>query len=133
MLSYIFERASVYDGSGRPPFEADVAIFEDRIALIGQLSERDARRRIACDGLALAPGFIDIHSHSDEHWLIENAASGKLFQGVTTEIGGNCGSSVAPLRGYARDQKEQVLKHLHMQPEWSSFAEFFREVERRGS
>ncbi|MGH7683185.1 MAG: amidohydrolase family protein, partial [Vulcanimicrobiaceae bacterium] len=132
MLSYIFERASVYDGSGRPPYIADVATFEDRIALIGQLSERDARRRIACDGLALAPGFIDIHSHSDEHWLIENAASGKIFQGVTTEIAGNCGSSVAPLRGYARDRKVLVLKYLGIEPEWSTFDEFFREVERRG-
>lgn len=132
MLTCIFERASVYDGSGRPPFIADVATFGDRIALIGQLSERDARHRIACDGLALAPGFIDIHSHSDEHWLIENAASGKILQGVTTEIGGNCGSSVAPLRGHARERKIQDLKRLHLQPEWSSFDQFFREVERRG-
>lgn len=131
MLTYVFERASVYDGSGRPPFVADVATFGDRIALIGQLSEHDARRRIACDGLALAPGFIDIHSHSDEHWLIENAATGKIFQGVTTEIGGNCGSSVAPLSGYARDRKAIELKHLDLQPEWSSFDEFFGEVERR--
>jgi N-acyl-D-amino-acid deacylase len=132
MLSYIFERASVYDGSGRPPFVADVALFEDRIALIGQLSERDARRRVACDGLALAPGFIDIHSHSDEHWLIDDAAIGKILQGVTTEIGGNCGSSVAPLRGYARNRKIQDLKRLRLTPEWSTFDEFFTEVERRG-
>lgn len=132
MLTYIFERASVCDGSGRPLYVADVAIFEDRIALIGQLSERDARRRIACDGLALSPGFIDIHSHSDEHWLIDDATSGKILQGVTTEIGGNCGSSVAPLRGYARDRKVQDLKHLRLEPEWSTFDEFFTEVERRG-
>src|SRR5579875_1561837 len=113
MLSYIFERASVYDGSGRPPFVADFALFEDRVALIGQLSERDCRRRIACDGLALAPGFIDIHSHSDEHWLIKEAAQGKILQGVTTEIGGNCGSSVAPLRGYARERKAREAKRVH--------------------
>ena len=111
---------------------ADVATYQDRIVLVGELSEHEARRRIACRGLALAPGFIDIHSHSDEHWLIDGAADGKIVQGVTTEIGGNCGSSVAPLRGYARQRRAGEIARLGLTPEWSSLDEFFGEVERRG-
>lgn len=132
MLNYVFERASVYDGSGRAAFVADVAIYNDRIALIGDLSERDAVQRIACNGLALAPGFIDVHSHSDEWWLISGATDGKIAQGVTTEIGGNCGSSVAPLRGYALERKRSSAHRVGLDVQWSSLDEFFREVERCG-
>ncbi|HTX03487.1 MAG TPA: amidohydrolase family protein [Candidatus Acidoferrales bacterium] len=132
MLSYVFERASIYDGSGKPPYVADVATFGDRIVLIGELSERDAFERIPCHGLALAPGFIDIHSHSDENWLVDDAAAGKITQGVTTEIGGNCGSSIAPLLGYARERKNAEAKRIGLEAQWSSFDEFFREVERNG-
>ena len=132
MLNYIFERASVYDGSGKAPYIADVATYGDRIVLVGELSQREAIQRIPCTGLALAPGFIDVHAHSDENWLIEGAAAGKITQGVTTEIGGNCGSSIAPLRGYARERKAAETKRLDIDVQWSSFDEFFREVEHGG-
>jgi N-acyl-D-amino-acid deacylase len=132
VLTCIFERARVYDGSGRAAFVADVGTYHDRVALLGDLSERDAMTRIACEGLALAPGFIDIHSHSDELWLADGNASSKIFQGVTTEIGGNCGSSVAPLRGYALERKRQEAKRVAVDVEWTSFDEFFAEVERSG-
>lgn len=132
MLNYIFERASIYDGSGKAPYVADVATFGDRIVLIGELSQREAFERIPCSGLALAPGFIDIHSHSDENWLIDGAAAGKITQGVTTEVGGNCGSSVAPLYGYAYERKSAEAKRIEVEVEWSSFDGFFREVERAG-
>ncbi|MGH7716528.1 MAG: N-acyl-D-amino-acid deacylase family protein, partial [Vulcanimicrobiaceae bacterium] len=100
--------------------------------LIGDLSQRDAIKRIPCGGLALAPGFIDVHSHSDESWLVDGAAAGKITQGVTTEIGGNCGSSTAPLLGYARERKITEAKRLHIEVQWSSFDGFFRELERTG-
>ena len=132
MLKYIFERASVYDGSGKTPYVADVATFDDRVVLIGELSAHDAFERIPCSGLALAPGFIDIHSHSDENWLIGDAAAGKITQGVTTEIGGNCGSSIAPLLGYASERKNAAVKRIGIEVEWTSFDEFFGEVERTG-
>jgi N-acyl-D-amino-acid deacylase len=98
--------------------------------LIGELSGRDAISRIDCRGLAIAPGFIDVHSHSDENWLISGATQGKIVQGVTTEIGGNCGSSVAPLHGYALERKRDGTKRINVDVQWSSFDEFFREVER---
>ena len=132
MLTYIFEGARIYDGLGSPPYVTDVATFEDRVVLIGDLSGRDAAERIPSSGLALAPGFIDVHSHSDENWLADGRALGKITQGVTTEIAGNCGSSVAPLRGYARDRKVVEARRVGVEVEWSSFDEFFGEVERSG-
>ncbi|MBV8149994.1 MAG: amidohydrolase family protein [Candidatus Eremiobacteraeota bacterium] len=132
MLSCIFERARIYDGDGGPPFVTDLALVGDRIALIGDLREREAVTRIDCGGLALAPGFIDVHSHSDENWLADGRATGKIVQGVTTEITGNCGSSVAPLVGYARERKAADVQRVGLELTWSSFEEFFAEVERSG-
>ena len=98
MISTVLENAAIIDGTGRSAYTTDVGIVEDRIALIGDLRERDAAARIDCSGKTLAPGFIDTHSHSDELWLELPRCDGKIAQGVTTEIGGNCGSSVDPRR-----------------------------------
>jgi len=86
----------VHDGLGNEPATADVAISGDRVAAVG----RDlgaARRVIDVDGLAVAPGFIDPHAHSDMVPLMSDPQPFKILQGVTTEIVGNCGFSFAPL------------------------------------
>ena len=93
MLSTLLHGARIIDGTGHTPYTTDLAIVDDRIALIGDLSERDAAVHIDCSGKTLAPGFIDAHSHSDELWLELPRCDGKIAQGVTTEIGGNCGTS----------------------------------------
>ena len=95
----------MYDGTGDSPFHTDVAVADGRIVAIGDLSDRDAHENVDCEGFALAPGFIDVHSHSDELWLADPRCEGKIRQGVTTEIAGNCGTSVAPLFGAALSQK----------------------------
>jgi N-acyl-D-amino-acid deacylase len=82
--------------------------------------------------MALAPGFIDVHSHSDELWLIDGRALGKIFQGVTTEIGGNCGTSAAPLHGEARIRKARDARTYRLDVDWTTFDEFFGAVERSG-
>ncbi|HKU66823.1 MAG TPA: D-aminoacylase [Candidatus Baltobacteraceae bacterium] len=96
MISTVLENAAIVDGTGRLSYTTDVGIVGDRIALIGDLRERDAAQRVDCTGMTLAPGFIDVHSHSDERWLELPRCDGKIAQGVTTEIGGNCGTSVDP-------------------------------------
>jgi N-acyl-D-amino-acid deacylase len=98
LISTLLENAEIVDGTGRFPYTTDVGIVGDRIALIGDLSERDAVERIDCTGKTLVPGFIDVHSHSDELWLELPSCDGKIAQGVTTEIGGNCGTSIDPGR-----------------------------------
>ena len=92
-------------GSGSSPFVTDIAVSDGRIVMIGDCSERDAHTVVDCTGMSIAPGFIDVHSHSDELWLADGRMLGKILQGVTTEIGGNCGTSVAPLYGEARATK----------------------------
>lgn len=87
----------VLDGWGTPPVRADIGIRGETIAAVGDLSAAGASTTIDADGRLCCPGFIDAHSHSDTYLLIEPSARSKLFQGVTTEIVGNCGSSAAPI------------------------------------
>ncbi|MDE2571017.1 MAG: amidohydrolase family protein [bacterium] len=130
MLSTIFRGAKVYDGGGGPPRTLDVATYGDRVALIGRLEDRDAAAVIACEGLALAPGFIDAHSHTDERWLAEPRVESKLRQGVTTEIGGNCGYSAAPLTAEAlRAERAARLAPMRVEPHWTTLDEFLTLVE----
>lgn len=129
MIPTVLENATIIDGTGRFPYTTDIGIVGDRIALIGNLSEQDAQERIDCTGKTLAPGFIDVHSHSDELWLALPRCDGKIAQGVTTEIGGNCGSSVAPLRGPAFERVERSAKHIGVEVTWRSLDEFFALVE----
>jgi N-acyl-D-aspartate/D-glutamate deacylase len=96
----VLEGGRVVDGTGGTPFKADVGLVGDRIDAVGDLATADARERIDVTGLAVAPGFIDVHTHSDvaprlpdDHVELRLAA---VRQGVTTEICGNCGFSTFP-------------------------------------
>ncbi len=132
MIEEIIEGATIYDGRSVRPFVTDLAIVGDRIALIGDLSDRDAHRRTDARGRTLAPGFIDVHSHSDELWLADGRCVGKIRQGVTSEIGGNCGTSVAPLQGLARERKAEEARVVGVDASWRDLDEFFGAVERAG-
>jgi len=87
---------TVVDGTGAPARRADVAIRGDRIAAVGDLSSYAADAGVDAAGLVVAPGFIDMHTHSDLSLLINPRAESKLRQGVTTEVIGQCGFSPAP-------------------------------------
>ncbi|HEY5258775.1 MAG TPA: amidohydrolase family protein, partial [Candidatus Baltobacteraceae bacterium] len=132
MLATIFENATVVDGTGAPGYTTDVAVADDRIALIGDLHDREALTRVDARGKVLSPGFIDVHSHSDELWLVLPRCDGKIAQGVTTEIGGNCGISPFPLIGDARTPIERHARHYGLDVTWSTLDEFFAAVERNG-
>ena len=87
--------AEIIDGSGRPAFRADVGVRNQRIACIGDLHIAKARSVIQADGLTIAPGFIDVHTHIERNFKPDAAflAPNFLRQGVTTVITGNCGRS----------------------------------------
>ncbi|MBV9148242.1 MAG: D-aminoacylase [Candidatus Eremiobacteraeota bacterium] len=132
MLSVIFQEATIVDGTGRPRYTTDVGLQGERIALIGNLEGREAVTRVNCSGSILAPGFIDVHAHSDELWLALPRCDGKIAQGVTTEIGGNCGRSAAPLAGTALDEMAASSRRVGLQSQWRSFDDFFALIERAG-
>ncbi|WP_028229319.1 N-acyl-D-amino-acid deacylase family protein [Paraburkholderia ferrariae] len=89
--------AMLYDGTGAPPVERDVAVRDGRIAAIGNLSNWLAEEVIEANGRALAPGFIDVHTHDDTHVIRSPQMLPKISQGVTTVIVGNCGISASPV------------------------------------
>lgn len=87
--------ATILDGSGAAPFVGDLAVSKGRIAAIGALGRADAHDTIDASGRALAPGFIDVHTHDDNAVLAGDMAM-KVSQGVTSVVVGNCGVSLAP-------------------------------------
>jgi N-acyl-D-aspartate/D-glutamate deacylase len=97
VFDIILKAGEIFDGTGTSSFSTDIALRDGRIARIGRCDEDDAIACIDCKGLAIAPGFIDMHGHSDEMLLVDPAADSKIRQGVTTEVGGNCGASPGPL------------------------------------
>jgi N-acyl-D-aspartate/D-glutamate deacylase len=108
------------DGTGAPGREADVFLSGGRIAAIEPRSGRAARRVIDARGQVVAPGFIDIHTHSDFTLPLNPRAESKIRQGVTTEVVGNCGFSVAPaLPGKA----EMLREYLASSAPWLTFRE----------
>jgi N-acyl-D-amino-acid deacylase len=93
----IIHDALLIDGTGAPGVRSDLAVSGDRIVGLGDLSRAKGGREIAAGGLALAPGFIDTHTHDDRALLSNPLMECKVSQGVTTVIAGNCGISLAPL------------------------------------
>ena len=97
----VITNASIYDGSGCAPYHADVGVAHQKIAAIATPSSLQGRQVIDARGMALAPGFIDVHTHDDREVLLNPAMLPKLTQGVTTVITGNCGISLAPWQATA--------------------------------
>src|SRR5688572_1911823 len=119
MHDLLIRGAEVLDGTGAASRRADVAVANGAITAIGA-SLGEARRVIDATGHVLAPGFIDIHTHSDFTLPLNQRAEGKIRQGVTTEVVGNCGFSVAPaLPGRAADLRE----YLAASAPWLTFRE----------
>lgn len=94
----IIRDGMIYDGTGSPPRSGSIAIDRDRIVAVGDVSRWHADQEIAADGLAVSPGFIDVHTHDDWAALKTPEMPFKITQGVTTIIAGNCGISAAPLQ-----------------------------------
>lgn len=130
MFDLIIRNASIVDGSGSPAFAGALAVKDGKIAAVWHEDAPDgiqAAQTVDAKGLTLSPGFIDIHCHSDETFYRYPCAEGKILQGVTTDVGGNCGISLAPLRqGY----KDLLRSYVGPAPyAWGSFGEFLDYVE----
>jgi N-acyl-D-amino-acid deacylase len=122
----------IYDGSGQPGIISDLAIKNGKLVAFGDLKNKSAQRKIEATDLAVAPGFIDFHSHSDEELLLGGEAQSKIRQGVTTEIIGQDGDSVAPLTEKMRAKWSENLKATYgVESDWVDFAGYFRRLERQ--
>jgi N-acyl-D-amino-acid deacylase len=93
----VLRGGSVIDGTGAPAITADVAIVGDRIVAVEGLPPASGAAEVDVDGLAVAPGFIDVHTHDDRALLSRGDMAPKASQGVTTVVVGNCGVSLAPM------------------------------------
>ena len=99
--STIIKNGLVFDGKGNKPVKTDIGIKDDELAFMGNLQSEVAQNIIDATGKYVTPGFIDITNHSDTHWTIFSSPKQEslVSQGITTIIGGNCGSSLAPFFG----------------------------------
>jgi len=134
-VAVLIRGGTVFDGTGTPGVPADVAIDDGRVVAIARddsLARADADLVIDATGKYVAPGFIDIHTHSDRSILINGRMESKLRQGVTTEVGGNCGSSPAPGLGAAAAKpkaSEDSGRALENRT-WPSTAAYLEQVEK---
>lgn len=113
----IIRDGTVHEGTGAPGVAADLGVRSDRIVRVGAIPEdATAAEVVDASGLEVAPGFIDVHAHDDTLVLVEPDVTGKVMQGVTTVINGNCGAGVVPFRQSRRAQEAgQAL------PQWDSY------------
>jgi N-acyl-D-amino-acid deacylase len=119
----------IVDGTGNPWFQGDVAIRGDRIEAVGLLSpETTAHRVIDATGLIVAPGFVDMHSHSDMTLLEDGSAQSKIRQGVTTEILGE-DTSAGPAKG---KKPPSTVNHRGTTSTWTTLGGYFDALERQG-
>ncbi len=137
--SLVLKNGMVMDGSAKPAVRADVMIDGDRIVDVGLFPDATADRVIDCDGLAVAPGFIDVHSHLD--FLFPSPRHAEILkswvhQGVTTIVSGNCGFSAAPVNhAFTTDLNiywQFAVPKGGLDFQWTSMGEYLAFLEHKG-
>ena len=124
----LIRNGRIVDGTGNPWFHGDLAIRGDRIVAVGRVPPGTARREIDARGLVVAPGFIDMHSHSDYLLLEDGDAPSKVRQGVTTEVLGE-GRSAGPYRGKLSPRRAKVGGK---EVSWTTLGGYFETLEKAG-
>lgn len=124
-MDLIIKDATVVDGSGAPGFRADLGIKGGCIERLGELSNVPSAAVIEAGGKVVCPGFVDIHSHSDYHLLVNPRSESKIRQGVTTEVGGNCGDAAAPIGNQALNERRGHYKeNFDLDLDWRTLPEY---------
>ncbi|MFC1714223.1 amidohydrolase family protein [Candidatus Poribacteria bacterium] len=129
MYDIVVRAGTIMDGTGSAGYKADVAIVGDSIAAIGKLPVDAAGSEIDASGKVVCPGFIDIHTHTDFSLLVNPQAESKIRQGVTTEVGGNCGSSIAPIGKDLLQETQKSLDKYGIEVDWRDMDEFLGRLE----
>ena len=131
----VIRNGMVLNGTGNPWYYADVGVNGDTIACIGRIKGK-AGRVIDASGHIVAPGFIDIHSHSDMPILIDPMAQSKIRQGVTTEVIGQCGTSAAPMYESYREYRNTYSRNTVPEDfkfDWTTMRSYMERLERQGT
>ena len=130
----VFRSGIVYDGTGAAPIEADVLVEGDRILDVARGIRRAGATEIDCRDHAVAPGFIDVHSHTDLDLFIDPRAESKVRQGVTTEVTGQDGDSVGPWTAEAAAEADERYRTRYgVALGFRDLAGFFERLERSGT
>ncbi|HEY3859326.1 MAG TPA: D-aminoacylase [Gammaproteobacteria bacterium] len=127
----IIKDGHIYDGTGSPWYQGDIAIKDGHIVAIGRLGDATAKRVIDAHGLAVAPGFIDMLGQSDLSMLVDPRVPSKIFQGITTEITGE-GESAAPLDDEMIKENQPGYDHYHVTVDWRDFPGYFERLKKNG-
>src|SRR5271157_1180709 len=127
----VIRNGRIVDGTGSPWYAGDVAIRAGRIAAIGHLADRPARRTIDARGMVVAPGFIDMLGQSELTILVNPHLPSKIYQGITTEVTGE-GDSIAPLTDAIVKADHVTYEHYGVEPTWKTFREYFARLRKQG-
>ena len=140
MYDLIIKNGLIYDGKGSEPFEADIAISEDKIVSIGNIEE-DSIETIDAKGKIVTPGFVDIHTHYDGQVTWDPYLRPSTYHGVTTVVMGNCGVGFSPCKPDQRDWLIGLMEGVEDIPgtalhegidwEWESFPEYLDALEKK--
>lgn len=129
----VITNGKIIDGTGNPWFHADVAIKTGKIVKIGRVAAKNAKRVIDAKGMAVAPGFIDMHTHTDLTALADGNTESKVRQGVTLDVIGES-STVAPLGGAVLEEyKEAAKRREGVEVDWTTLDGYFRRLNKKGA
>ena len=132
-LDILIKNGLVIDGCGNPWFHADVGIEGKKITRLGNLMNAKSERTIDAKDMIVAPGFVDIHNHSDVPILVSGRAESMVHQGVTTMLTCNCGGSPFPLYGEALEHaKIEYKKQYNLKVDWSTVGEYEEKLRGQG-
>jgi N-acyl-D-amino-acid deacylase len=134
MYDILIRNGTIVDGTGKAGYKANIGVSKNKIAKIGNLAWSRGRIEIDAEGKVVAPGFIDMHNHSDSYWrlFLEPKLPSLVYQGVTTIVGGNCGASIAPLSsGKIIESVQKWADIREVNVNWLSMGEFREEMSKR--
>jgi N-acyl-D-amino-acid deacylase len=129
----VIKNGSLIDGIKNESYKADVGIVGERIKRIGDLRGAEGKTVIDATSRVVSPGFIDIHTHTDIEILINRNAESKIRQGVTTELGGNCGSSPFPMKYPLLDYEKRLAEEANISIDWTDLKGFHQAIESKGT
>ena len=133
MFDLLIRGGRLVDGTGAAARREDIGITADRITAVSDLSVAEAPQSLDASGLVVAPGFIDIHSHSDFTLLIDPRAHSQIYQGVTTELVGNCGHGCAPLGPNLESFTGNIYGYQDLLPiDWTTMEGYLARLEEAG-